>query len=251
MESIEMKIVELDNLYSKATSEEDYLRVMKRADELKSQMEREGKNNEEIAEAIYNGLFGNYYWVKKFSHTSGDISALRTKVELWYDEIGGDELKIKYGYLLAVILSELNDDFTEADKIRSEVRGLVEKSGEVVSGLRLINADGLNQMRLGLYREAIKTFSAIDKYGEISSEAFRHAGNIWNNRGAANIRGGIDTIEGARNLLTAADYYLREPEPPRKHLEGLRNRLREALEDLSEKLGVGDINVSLSRGENL
>ena len=221
-------------MYTKAVSQEDYLRVMKIGDTLKNQMEQAGKSNEEIAEAIYSALFGNYYLVRKFQHTQEEISAVKTAVELLYDEIDDKkpDLKIKYGYLLAVILSELADDSYSAESIRKEMRMLVEESGDRASILRLINADGLNQMRIGLYGEAIKTFSAIEECGEISLEASRHAGNIWNNRGVANIRGGIDPIEGARDLIKAADYHLREDEPPRKHLEGLRNRLREASEAL-------------------
>ena len=245
---------ELDTLYGGAVSEEDYLQVIAKVDELDDQMWTENKDVNEIAEAIYNGLFGNYYWVRKFACTSAEISIVRARVELWYKEIDAGkkpELKTKYGYLLAVILSELADDFVEAGKIRNDIRGIAEKSGDISSILRLINADGLNQVRLGLYNEAIKTFGAIEDYGEIPPEAFRHAGNILSNRGAANIRGGIDALAGAQDLLKAANYYLREKEPSRKHLQGVMNRFREAIEELAEELGRGDSLVSLSRGENL
>jgi hypothetical protein len=252
--SIEEMRKELDTLYGKAVSEEDYLQVMTKADELNNQMWAENKDGNEIAEAIYNGLFGNYYWVRKFAHTSAEISIVRARVELWYKEIDAGkkpELKIKYGYLLAVILSELADDFAGADKIRNEMREIAEKSGDILSIFRLINADGLKEMKIGLYKQAIKTFGTIEDYGEIHPDAFRNAGNIYSNRGAANIRGGIDALAGAQNLLKAANYYLQEDEPPRKHLQGVMNRFREAIEDLAEELGRGDSLVSSSRGENL
>ena len=252
--SIDEKRKELDTLYGKAVSEEDYLQVMELGDNLKNQMMGAGKRNYKIAEAIYGGFFGSYYWIKKFANTTLNVDGIKTQVAFFYEEIDATknpELKIKYGYLLAVILSELADDFAVAEEVRKEMREIAEKSGDISSILRLINADGLNQVRLGLYNEAIKTFGAIEDYGEIPPEAFRHAGNILSNRGAANIRGGIDALAGAQDLLKAANYYLREKEPSRKHLQGVMNRFREAIEELAEELGRGDSLVSLSRGENL
>ena len=149
-------------------------------------------------------------------------------------ELKKPELKVAYGYLLEVIVVELLEDFKEAARMEVEIKEIVTETRNMVSILRTINALGIKEMKEGNFKGAVTTFNDMIRFeDDIAEDAFRHAGNILNNQGAAKIRGNIDPIGGARDLISAAIYYLRESEPPRKHLEGIRNRLREAKEKLT------------------
>lgn len=87
-------------------------------------------------------------------------------------------------------------------------------------------------MKTKNYDEAVAVFDEIENFEDIPKEDFLYAGNVCNNRGAAKIRGNIDIIGGAKDLVTAVDYYLQMDQPPRKHFVGIRNRLGEDKEKL-------------------
>ncbi|MCK4520562.1 hypothetical protein KAT95_01705 [Candidatus Parcubacteria bacterium] len=232
MGEFENRIEEINSLYAKAVGGEEYVSIMEKTNKLEEDMKEGGKSVEEIAEGIYNGFFGEYYWVRKFFTTDRHISMLKESVGEYYQQIKEPSLKVKYGYLLTVIVSELEENFDEARRIEKEIREIASKTGNTASIFREINARGLRKMKESDFSGAVKVFNEINDFEEISREDFRHAGNIVNNRGAARIRGNIDIIDGARDLLLAADYYLQEEEPSRGHLGGLRNRLREVMEKL-------------------
>ena len=234
MEKFEERIKEIDSLYGKAVKRQEYEILADKTGTLELEMKDTDKSVDEIGAAIYNGLFGDYYLVRKFIKTKENIEWIKKKVARYYSEIKEPSLKVKYGYLLTVIVSELEENFDEVKKIEKEIREIASKTGNTASIFREINARGLQKMKEKDFGGAVKVFNEINDFEEILKEDFRHAGNISSNRGAAKIRGDIDAIDGARDILLAADYYLQEEKPPRKHLDGLRNRLREAGEKLKQ-----------------
>ncbi|MDI6592138.1 MAG: hypothetical protein QME61_04415 [Patescibacteria group bacterium] len=226
------KIKEIDSLYSKAVKEEEYLEVIEKAENLKKEMERERIAVEQIAQGILNGLWAEYYWVRKFAKTKENVKKLCTKVSGYYTEIKEPSLKIAYGYLLSVSKSELEEDFSQAKKIEEEIQEIAKKTGNIVAILRVINTQGLREGKEGNLAKAIEVFDEIERFEEIPKEAVRHVGNILNNRGNYKIRGNIDVIGGMRDLVAAMNYYLQEEQPSKKHLEGIVHRLAEGVEKL-------------------
>ena len=231
MEEFEEKIKEINALYSKAIKEADYQEVEKKAQVLEKEMIEAGKDIDETAKAIMNGYWARYYLAKKFGYID---SVIYSRVRSYYSQAENPEVKVAYGYLLAVITSELREDSSAAQKINDDIRRLAESTGNITSILRAINARGLNEMNEKNFEKAVEIFDEIEKI-RISLESFQHAGNIINNRGASKIRGGIDISDGVEDLITAADYYLDVKPVPLKHIEGIKNRLNEAGEKLIEK----------------
>jgi hypothetical protein len=228
----EERIKEIDALYNKATKEADYQEVEERAQALEKEMIEAGKGIDETAKAIMNGFWARYYLAKKFGYID---SVICSRVESYYSQVENLEVRIAYGYLLAVIISELREDFNAAKKINDDVRKLAESTGNVTSILRAINARGLNEMKEKNFAKAVEIFDEIEKIVEIPSESFQHAGNVVNNRGAAQIRGEVDILAGIGDLIAAAEYYLKVKPVPLKHIEGIKNRLNEAGEKLIEQ----------------
>ena len=153
-----------------------------------------------------------------------------------YLDIKDPDLKVAYGYLYSVITGELQENSQKAEDINNEVQRIAKESGSIISMLRIINARGLREMKDKNFEKAVEVFNEIEELDEIPEEAFRHAGNIINNRGASKIRGNIDVVGGMTDLITATrEYYLKEKEVPRKHIEGIMDRIREAKEKLTKK----------------
>ncbi len=231
-----IEIKEIDSLYSKAVKESEYKEVIAKAEKLEERMFDAGEPVGKIALSILNGFWAHYYWVKDFAGTSDNIRNLENKVNSYYMGAQDPGLKVSYGYLLSVIVSELKKEPSEADSINEEVKKIAEESGNIVSILRNINARGIKEMGVANFTGAIEIFDEIKRFEEISKEAFRHAGNIINNRGASKIRGDIDILSGVQDLVSAArNYYLKERPLPWKHLEGIKNRLNEAGEKIIEQ----------------
>lgn len=234
MNNFSERTKEINALYTKAIGEEEYVEIIEKTQELADEMKKADCTLEEIAEAIYSGLWAKYYHIRKFFQTDQNVAVLKEKVLEHYQKIRDPLLKVEYGYLLAIILSELEENTEEAEVINNEIRQIARDTGNISAVLREINARALRTAKDGNHKEAVEIFNEIEALGVIPEEALTLAGNIINNRGASKIRGDIDPIGGAEDLLLAADYYLQEKEPPRKHLDGLRNRLREAREKLAE-----------------
>ena len=158
----------------------------------------------------------------------------------WYAILDSDEaidVKVSYGYLLSVILSHLKKKPEEAAKLDEEVSALAEKSKNIVSILRAITSQGLTAMQKGDYRGAIAIFDKgwklQAKYKD-NPETFRHFGNICNNLGLCEINLSkqledrseklVHLGNGYANLVLATSFYFQETAPPRRHLEGIRDK---------------------------
>ena len=108
-----------------------------------------------------------------------------------------------------------------------------EENVNMAAQLAAINRQGIVFMEKKGFADALKIFEAIKRIGgvslrEIPKDAIRHAANIYNNMGACNIRGDLDILEGAGFLFVAREYYRAEEMPPRRHLTGVEDRLKEA-----------------------
>lgn len=233
--NFEERIKGIEALYAGAVEEEQYLKVMEEAKELEGEMRDAGRPEEEIAPGIIKGLWAEYYRTNKFAKSADNIESVSKKVSGHYSKIENPKLKVEYGYLLATITSELKEEPDEAEKILKEIQEIAEKEKDIVSALRVLTARGLARMKTKNYDEAVAVFDEIENFEDIPKEAFLHAGNVCNNRGAAKIRGNIDIVGGAKDLVTAADYYLQMDPPSRKHFVGIRNRLKEAKEKLDKR----------------
>lgn len=221
---------EINDLYGKAIKELDYQKVEEKARALEKEMIEDGKSVDETAKAIMNGFWARYYLAKKFGYID---SVICSRVESYYSQVENLEVKIAYGYLLAVIASELREDFATAKEINSEIQKIAEETGNVISILRAINARGLNEMKEKNFAKAVEIFNEVEQI-IVPSEAYQHLGNILSNLGASKIRGGINILDGVGDLIEAADYYLQTKPVPLKHIEGIKNRLNEAGEKLVE-----------------
>lgn len=221
----------INTLYNKAVTEKDYEEIVEKASDLQLEMIEE--NVDYMLEATLNGWWSYYYLVRKFRRTKESIKDLHDMISCFYSKATKAEVKISYGYLLSVILSELKGDVVEANRINAVLDKMARKSGGMVSMLRVINARGIGEMKEANFEEAVEVFDEIRQFKDIPEEAFRHAGNIINNRGASKIRGDINPIDGLMDLIVAAkEYYLKEKEVSLKHIEGIINRVNEAKDKL-------------------
>jgi len=227
---LEEIVDEINVLYNKATRETDYLEVEEKAASLEKEMIETGKSIKETAKAIMNGFWASYYLARKFNRIN---SLLFSNVKSYYSQIEDPELKIAYGCLLAVISSELREDFATAKEINSEIQKVAEETENVVSILRVINARGLKEMKEKNFAGAIKIFNEVEQI-IVPTEASQHMGNILSNLGISKIRGEIDILDGISDLIEAASHYLETKPIPLKHIEGIKNRLNEAGEKLVE-----------------
>ena len=243
MATIEEKTKELDELYTKATTKEEYHRAWEMTKKLEQDIAAErGILVKWSAQAILNGFWARYYELLNFNRTGNDINEFCHKVANYYhglEEKEDIDLKVSYGYLFSVITSQLEGDLQEAEKIDEEISQLAEKSGNVVSALRSVNAQGLNAMKKKDYPGAIAIFDKGWRFfpeHKQNPETLRHFGNICNNRGLSEIHlsGQVQKRSekikllwnGIQDLTLATSIYTSEDSPPLKHLKGIKNRLK-------------------------
>ena len=249
MATIEEKIKELDELYAKATTQEEYHRIWELARELEIEMDQRRLPVADIAKAILNGFWARYYEVRKFDKTKRNIDELYIWVNNYFESVKrvDIELAVNYGYLLSVIVGQLQEDTKFAKSINEEISRLVKKSKNVALGLKVLNGRGLNAMQKKEWQEAIAIFTTAEQnFPEAPNipEARQHLGNIVNNRGLSrlNLSDEVENPEqkkemirsGVWDLLTAMNLYFMVPSIPLKHLEGIRNRLRLAKDKARE-----------------
>lgn len=243
MATIEEKTKDLDELYAKATTKEEYHRAWEMAKELEQDISaKRGILVKWSAQAILNGFWARYYELLKFNRTGSDINELYHRIANYYhglEEKDDIDLKVSYGYLFSMITSQLEGDLQEAEKIDEEISQLAEKGGNVVSVLRSVNAQGLNAMKKEDYPGAIAIFDKGWRFfpeHKHNPETFRHFGNICNNRGLSKIHLSGQAQKrsekvkllwgGIQDLTLATSIYISEDSPPLKHLEGIKNRLK-------------------------
>lgn len=234
---VEQLTKELNELYAKATTKEDY----RKAAEITLTIAEFLNDNEEIISKTIKGWWARYYELLKFVKDSAEKKLFVERIEFWYGKITNPEIKVNFGYLYATALSSLADNTEKAEKINQEIKILAEKTGNTSLILQTINSRGIKEMAAKNWEEAVKIFSELDPfYTETlkEQENLLPTANIFNNRGASLIRGGIDPVSGATYLLYAAGFYSRQELPPAKHFKGLPDRLKEAIDKLQSVTGI-------------
>ena len=228
---IEEFVKELSELYKKAETKEAYEETIKRGGEIKTAIE---------ISVLYPSYFAEYYLLLKFPSSRKDRCRFADRMGWLYATAKDPDNRVAMLYLRSEIASNLLGDQENARWCNDEIDKII--SSEKVSlaaVLKHINSKGTVEMVEKNWREAVKIFSEIERFPEEvlrQPENLGHAANIINNLGISYIRSGIDIGKGRKNLLIARDYYLREKTPSKKHLESIRNRLREADEADERKL---------------
>lgn len=229
---------ELETAYSKATTREEYNKVCQIADKIKDLLD----SNEEILSKTIKGWWARYYEFLKFIENYQERKSFVKSIERWYETIRDSELRIGFGYLYAVALADLIGDIEKSEKISNEIEGLAVSSGKTHLLLQTINARGIIGMSAN-FKDAILYFNKIDDFMPaelLEPECLPNTANILNNRGISQIRGKLDAIKGTTDLLRAIEVYSLIDNPPAKHFERLKNRMREAVEYISSE----DIQIS-------
>lgn len=242
MATIEERAKELDELYAKAISREDYQRVWQLSQEIREQFR--GQPLAIRAKATLSSYWARYYEVRKFARTESSIDNLYGLIKQLIDALSPKEIEliVNFKYLLSMIAGELKGDEEEAERLNREMDNLVRRTNNIPLGLKVVNAQGLAAMRWKEWQKAIEIFTqARERFSEASGipEARQHLGNTVNNRGLAKLNLSDEVREpeekkatilsGVWDLLDALTLYFRVSTIPKKHLEGIRNRLKGAI----------------------
>jgi len=241
----EERIKELNTLYTKATTEEEYVQAYESALSYYYEASLAGEPLQVLAEILLPGYWAGYYWLKRFPQN--DEEEQKQKINLhvcWVDQYYRQlpkediEIKLNYGYLLSVILNELKGDSKEAQKVDAEIQRLAEETKNVAIALKVINAQGLTAMQKKDWPAAIAIYSQAEQnFREAFDipEAWQHLANTLNNRGMSklNLSDGIDDRQEKRSLISSGivdlwdteELYIKVTPPPLKHIDGIENRL--------------------------
>lgn len=225
---------ELDAAYAKATTRQDYANVCRIAGRIEELLD----NNEEKLSKTLKGWWARYYEFLKFVENYQERKSFVESIERWYETIRDSELRIGFGYLYTVALADLIGDIEKSEKISHEIEGLAVSSGKTHLLLQVVNARGIIEMSAKNFKDAIIYFNKIDDFMPaelLEQECLPNTANILNNRGISQIRGKLDAIKGTTDLLRAIEVYSLIDNPPVKHFEGLKNRMREAVEYMSSE----------------
>lgn len=230
---------ELNELYKKAKSKEEYEEAIKKGQELKSEAMKEYFI--ELANGK-NFYWSRYYLLLKFSDpkrgavTRFEANSLLEEVQDLYSRISSLETTIELLYLESVIYSQLLKDAEAAKKTNDFMRTMISDNSLPISFLQQnINARGLKEMNDKNWETAVNVFSEILLFSEEELNSLENpdsAANIFSNLGASLLRNDKKTmadIERAREYLAKAqEYYLKADWPSEKHLQGIANRQAEA-----------------------
>ena len=233
---------ELSMLYEKAKAKEEYEEVIKKGGKIEIML---GEGPDIKVSTQLPSYWAKYYLLLKFPSSSADEDRhdFAFEIESVYTYLTDPDNKVALLYLESVIWSNLLNDQEQAGQLTDKMNRIISSEKvSLASVLRHINARGLKEMAGRNWPEAVKTFNEIGRLSETElrqPENLRHAGNIINNRGASKIRGNLDITRGIDDLFEAKSFYLREDQPSQKHLEGLKNRLREAIEKLEMTMNAG------------
>ncbi|MCK4591977.1 hypothetical protein KAT63_00885 [Candidatus Parcubacteria bacterium] len=229
----------LSELYEKATTKEEYEKVVKEGGEIKVVI---GEDPDMKVSTRLSSWWAEYYLHLKFPTSSADEDRhdFAFKIESIYTYLTDPDNKVALLYLESVIWSNLLDDQKQAGQLIDKMNRIISSEKvSLASILRHINSRGLKKMAEKNWLEAVEIFSEIGKLSHTElqrPENLRHTGNIINNMGTSKIRSGFDVTGGINDLFEAKSFYLREDQPSQKHLEGLRNRLGEATKKLEERM---------------
>jgi len=236
-EKLESLVAKLSAAYNKARTKEDYEKVVIIGNEVVANMSGE-TSDMIVINALPAGWARYYYLLKFFSpeERKEGVTNLLGWIEGLLSSVEDPENKVALLYLKSVILSYLVGNQIDANWCIVSISKIISRKGvSIASTLELINASGIAEMSQKKWREAVNAFSEIERFQVKvlrQPENLRYAANILSNLGASYVRGDISIIDGKEYLLIARDYYLQEELPPKKHLEGIKNRLREAEEKL-------------------
>lgn len=257
-EQVNQIIKELNELYKKAKTKEDYEKAIQKGKVLLDELEKE--HWEGIAKGL-NYLWGRYYKLLKFAPEGEafekELTKLLQDIEDLYHNISDSETKIEIIYLQSVSYSNLAKNIEYAEYLNGKMKRLIQEGDLPPSSkLRLINSIGLKEMAEKNWAKAVEIFSEINNFSmeELSTiENPDTVANIFSNLGASYVRGDINVTKGRENLLKAESYCLKAVTPSEKHLQGIKNRLREVeekksqlivkkiIEDLSNRKGWSQI----------
>ena len=244
MATREEKIKELNALYAKATTEEEYAQAYKSAVSYYYEASRAGEPFQVLAEIMLPGYWAEYYRLKKFpqkdeTEQEQKINFHVSWVDQYYRQVPKEntELKLNYGYLLSVSFNYLKGDFEEARKVDEEIQRLAKETKNIAIIIKAINAHGLTAMQKKDWPAAIAIFSRAEKS---FTEAFdvpdvwQHFANTLNNRGMSrlNLSDGTDQWQEKRGIISsgivdlwnAEELYMKVTPPPLKHIDGIENR---------------------------
>ncbi|MFA7169513.1 MAG: hypothetical protein WC178_01535 [Candidatus Paceibacterota bacterium] len=256
MSEINGKIEEINASYKTAKTAEDYKKVEEKGKELWQICQKEYYNN--LANGL-NYLWATYYRLLKFSPEnredfSDEVRNLLYRIADLSRFVADPEKKIELLYLESVVHSYITENIAYAEALNKQMLAEISEGDLSLSSiLRLINSIGLKEMSEKNWAGAVKVLVEISNIPPKDLGAVKNPdliANVFSNLGASYIRGNIDIEEGERCLLIAEGYYLKTNPPSEKHLQGIKNRLREAkgkrtairiIQDLSGRSGWSSI----------
>ena len=228
-ELIDRYSAELYKLCNEAKTKEGYEEAIKEGEKIRSIPILGGETEKVVRIPTY---WAKYYLLLKYSSSLEEKKAFALEIENIYTFLTDPNNKVALLYLESVIWSNLLNDQERAGQLTDKMNRIIaSESVSLTSILRLITSRIVKEMADENWPEAVKISKEIEVFPrEIlrHAENLRHTANIFSNWGASLIRGNIDVDKGRKNLFVAKDYYLREEAPPKGHLEGIENRLREA-----------------------
>lgn len=232
---------ELHALYQKALTKEEYKKAVALTDKCSVTLRASRESPDTIVETILDGLWSEYYLLLKFPEMIKDKAVennrnFMVKVEELIRRVVEPANKAELLYLVSAVWSHLLNDQENAEWCNRDLQKLI-SYGKVSVALILkgINSRVIKEMDAKNWQGAIKIADEINQFSKEVIEQPENIGaaaNIINNRGASKIRGDIDIKDGIKDLVTALDYYLKQTPVQMKHIEGIRNRLTEAIKKM-------------------
>ncbi|MDP3057568.1 MAG: hypothetical protein Q8N37_03550 [bacterium] len=229
---------ELSALYGKAKTKEEYLKVVELGKLYANTLKANLATPNTVVSTVLSSCWAGYYLLLKFPAevTEEDKDDFMERIDKLELQTKDPSVKAELLYLESVAWSHLMDNQENADWCNEEFKKLVSEGKVLITQvLKGINSRAIKEMDAKNWQGAIKIADEIKQFSKETMEQPENIGaaaNIINNRGASKVRGDIDIKDGIKDLVTALDYYLKQPSVPMKHIEGIRNRLMEAIKKL-------------------
>lgn len=231
---------ELPELYGKARTKEEYKKVVELREIYANTLKANLATPDTVVSIVLPGYWAEYYYLLKFPAdvTEEDKDDFMKMIDMLVLQTKDSSVKAELLYLESVAWSHLMDNQENADWCNDEFKKLVsEGKVSITQVLKGINSRVIKEMDAKNWQDAVKIGDEIKRFSEEvinQQENIGAAANIINNRGASKVRGDIDIVDGTKDLVTALDYYLKQVPVPMKHIEGIRNRLNEAVKKLKQ-----------------
>ncbi len=239
MEEIDKMSNELSMLYSKARTKEEYEKVVEQRNTYEAALKANGVSPNTVVLKVLPGYWAEYYLMLKFptEFTEEDKDRfMMEKMRTLEWEASDSTVEAEVLYLQSVAWSHLMNDQEIAELCNSKFEELI-SAGKVslTQILKGINSRIIREMDSKNWQSAVRTGDEIKRFSEEVIEQPENVGpaaNIINNRGTSKIRGDINIKDGIKDIVTALGYYLKQIPVPMKHIEGIKNRLTEAIKKL-------------------